>query len=227
MSPSIRNEKAKIQSEKLKESQHKLHNVSLLIYHLTHLLELALALLLTAALVIAVVLLVPNLLHMALGDDIVHAFNLFLEEIFTLTVGVESLKMLCNHTPGSALEVLLFAMARAIVINHNDIKFAFVGILCITLVFATRKFLYVDEFDTKPEVGSIFSELEDEEPLFGNKPSHTRPHQHQMHTDNSDDEVSISFLKNLRNNPLTSMGYADQAGRTDEPAYTPIRNQND
>lgn len=227
MSPNtIKNEQTQARKEKITLRQHQLHYVSLLIHHLSQLLELTLALLLTAALVISAIQLIPHLFHLAMTEEVMHTFTELLEEIFTLTVGVEALKMLCKHTPGSALEVLIFAMARSVVLNHSDGKYALLGILCITLVFAVRKFLYVHDFDSKPEEGSIFSEVEDDEPLFGHKPSYTKPHQHQMHTDD-EEAVSISFLKNLRNDPAFQMGKADRDHPHEEVLYTPIANQND
>lgn len=40
------------------------------------------------------------------------SFQAVLEQAFNLVIGIEFIKMLAKHTPGSAIEVLLFAMAR-------------------------------------------------------------------------------------------------------------------
>ena len=42
--------------------------------------------------------------------DASSAFNTFLGHVFNLVIGVEFIKMLSKHTPGSAIEVLLFAI---------------------------------------------------------------------------------------------------------------------
>ena len=172
-------------------SQQVLHFFNLLIYHASHMLELILAGLLTVALLISMLRLFPELLHLVFGKDLSQSFTEFLE-------GVEALKMLCKHTPGSALEVLLFAMARSIVVYHTDLKFIFIGILAIAVIFATRKYLYVHDFDTKPEEGSIFAEIEPDEPLFSHHHT-TVPHDHQPHVD--DNGLPVDFLNAQADEP--------------------------
>lgn len=226
MSPNtIKTSDTKLREERIKKSQHQLHYVSLLIFHSSHLLEIALALLLTAALVISAVQLIPSLLHMAMADELIHSFTEFLEEVFTLTVGVEALKMLCKHTPGSALEVLLFALARSIVINHNDGKYALIGVICIVLLFAARKFLYVHDFDTRPDDDSIFAEVEGDEPLFGHKPAYIKPHQHQIHSD--EDGETANFIKTLQNDPKNFLSKEKQSAPEEDFAFAPLGNQLD
>ena len=179
-------------------SQQVLHFFNLLIYHASHMLELILAGLLTVALLISMLRLFPELLHLVFGKDLSQSFTEFLEVLFTIVVGVEALKMLCKHTPGSALEVLLFAMARSIVVYHTDLKFIFIGILAIAVIFATRKYLYVHDFDTKPEEGSIFAEIEPDEPLFSHHHT-TVPHDHQPHVD--DNGRPVDFLNAQADEP--------------------------
>lgn len=49
--------------------------------------------------------------------------------------------MLAKHTPGSAIEVLLFAIARQMVVEHTSPLENLIGIVTIALIFAIRKFL--------------------------------------------------------------------------------------
>lgn len=226
MSPNtIKNPDAQRREDRFKKSQHQLHYVSLIIFHASHLLEIALAFLLTAALVVSVFELIPNLFHLALADELIHSFTEFLEEVFTLTVGVEALKMLCKHTPGSALEVLLFALARSIVINHNDGVYALIGVICIIMLFAARKFLYVHDFDTRPDDDSIFAEVAEDEPLFGHKPAYIKPHQHQTHMD--EDGESTSFIKNVKSEAKNFLNTEKPDSSEEEFAYAPLSNQLD
>ena len=64
-----------------------------------------------------------------------------------LVIGVEFIKMLIKHTPGAAIEVLLYAIARELVVQHTSTWETFVGILAIAAVFAIRKYLFISSFD--------------------------------------------------------------------------------
>lgn len=68
-------------------------------------------------------------------------FNEFLSSVFNLIIGVEFTKMLCKHTPDTVVEVLLFAIARQVVITHGNIWQSILGVVAIAGLFAIRKFL--------------------------------------------------------------------------------------
>lgn len=65
----------------------------------------------------------------------------FLADALQIIIGIEFIKMLAKHTPGSAVEVLLFAIARKIIIEHNTMVDTLLGVVAISILFATRKFL--------------------------------------------------------------------------------------
>lgn len=71
------------------------------------------------------------------------SFQYFLASSMNLAVGVELIKMLCKHTPGTVVEVLLFAIARQIIIAHTSVYETLLGVVCIAILFATRKFLFI------------------------------------------------------------------------------------
>ena len=66
-------------------------------------------------------------------------FDDFLSSALGLVIGVEFIKMLIKHTPGAAIEVLLYAIARELVVQHTSTWETLVGILAIAAVFAIRK----------------------------------------------------------------------------------------
>ncbi len=92
---------------------------------------------------------IPGLVKESAGG---HAFHEFLEFALMLVVGIEFVKMLIKHTPGSVLEVLLFAIARHLVLNHDNGLENVLCILAIAGIFAIRKFLSCESFET-PEEG--------------------------------------------------------------------------
>lgn len=74
------------------------------------------------------------------------SFQAVLEQAFNLVIGIEFIKMLAKHTPGSAIEVLLFAMARQLVIGHMAPFENLLGIIAIAIIFIIRRFLFVPSF---------------------------------------------------------------------------------
>lgn len=76
----------------------------------------------------------------ALAQD--DALTVFLGKAMTLAVGVEFVKMLCKHTPATVIEVLLFAIARQMIIGHGTAVDTVLGVAAIAGLFAVRKFLF-------------------------------------------------------------------------------------
>ncbi len=77
--------------------------------------------------------------------------NTFLHNILTIVVGLEFVRMLINLTPANTIEVLIVAIARQVIINHNDPLSNIACVLCIGGLFAIRKFL-VSKSDFKREI---------------------------------------------------------------------------
>ena len=55
-----------------------------------------------------------------------------------------------SHSPSTVFEVLLFAIARHIIMDHTSIYSSLIGVCSIAVLFATRKFLF-SEFDIADE----------------------------------------------------------------------------
>jgi len=68
-------------------------------------------------------------------------FERILSTTLTLIIGVEFIKMLCKHTPETVIDVLLFAIARQIVIYHERTMDLLIGMVAIAGLFTTKKFL--------------------------------------------------------------------------------------
>ena len=78
-------------------------------------------------------------------------FHSFINQIMTLAIGVELIKMLVKHTPGTVLEVLVFAVARQLLTHHDNSLDLAVGIVSLFLLFLIRKYL----FTTFDETSSV------------------------------------------------------------------------
>ena len=70
----------------------------------------------------------------------------FLERSLDIVIGIEFIKMLAKHSPGSALEVLLYAIARHMIVGHESAVENFISVASIALIFFVRKFLFVPAF---------------------------------------------------------------------------------
>ena len=77
-------------------------------------------------------------------------FASFLSQALSLVVGVEFVKMLCRHSAQTVVEVLLFATARQMVVEHLDPVQTLIGIIGIAILFAVRKYLMTDSDDMTP-----------------------------------------------------------------------------
>lgn len=71
----------------------------------------------------------------------------FMGAMLTIVVGIEFAKMLILHTPQSVIEVLLYAVARQIIISHDNAMENLIGVLAIGIIFLIRKFLFVNTFE--------------------------------------------------------------------------------
>ena len=65
----------------------------------------------------------------------------YLHNILTILVGLEFVRMLIDMTPANTLEVLIVAIARQVIIAHDDPLSNVCSVLCIAGLFAIRRFL--------------------------------------------------------------------------------------
>ncbi len=77
----------------------------------------------------------------------ISSFETFLSHALALVIGIEFIKMLIKHTPGSVIEVLLFAVARQLIVYHTTMLELLLGIAAVAGLFAIRKYLFMDNID--------------------------------------------------------------------------------
>ncbi|MBQ3528932.1 MAG: hypothetical protein IJA47_00390 [Oscillospiraceae bacterium] len=69
------------------------------------------------------------------------SIHTYLHNILTLVVGLEFVRMLLDMTPANTLEVLIVAIARQVIIAHDNPWSNVASVLCIAGLFAIRRFL--------------------------------------------------------------------------------------
>ena len=89
--------------------------------------------------------------------------SLFLQRALDIVIGIEFIKMLAKHSPGSALEVLLYAIARHMIVGHESAVENFISVASIALIFCVRKFLFVPAFGATMPGGRKAPDIEEME----------------------------------------------------------------
>lgn len=117
------------------------------IYRLSYYLEMFISLILTLVILLLAGKLLVDVFDFGFLTGDADVFSYYLENALNLAVGVELIKMLCKHTPGTVVEVLMFAIARGIVVAHSSAWNTLIGVFCIVLLFATRKYLFIPHDD--------------------------------------------------------------------------------
>ena len=116
--------------------------------HLSEMLEIFMAALILIGFIINLIPLIKVLPAemLSASED---SFHLFLERALTLVIGIEFVRMLIKHTPGSVLEVLLFTIARHMVISGGKGWDTVLNVAAIAGIFAIRRYLYVHSFESR------------------------------------------------------------------------------
>lgn len=119
--------------------------------------EIAISMVVLIAILIVGMKVIVEVFNLAVDQNATAHFEQVLGHAFNLIIGVEFIKMLAKHTPGSAIEVLLFAIARQMVVEHTTPLENLIGIISIALIFIIRKFWFVPSFGAHPPAGELWS----------------------------------------------------------------------
>ena len=102
------------------------------------------------------------------GNDV--EVHVFLERALDIVIGIEFIKMLAKHSPGSVLEVLLYAIARHMIVGHEDALQNLVSVIAIAMIFIIRRFFFVPSFGQKlpggepaPDIANLYENDNTEE----------------------------------------------------------------
>lgn len=121
-----------------------------LVYRIAQLLEILVSLFVIAAILCSLVSVAHELGLMASDPLRENGLHDFLAVAFNVVIGIEFLKMLSRHNMSAVVEVLLFAIARQMVVEHTSAVENLVMVVSIGLLFLIRKFLFIPHLDNKP-----------------------------------------------------------------------------
>ena len=116
-----------------------------------HILEFAIAIL---TLVVLLGMLGLEVYRMFTVEGYFDTMDRFLQNVLTIVVGLEFVRMLMDLTPANTLEVLIVAISRHVILNHSDPLGNIACVLCIAGLFATRRFL-IPKKEMKVEMSEV------------------------------------------------------------------------
>ncbi len=117
------------------------------VYIISGFMEILVSVLITGAVLIMMAGLLKELFAQPLSFMEIEGFNEFLSVALSLVVGIEFVNLLCKHTAETLIEVLMFAIARQVIVEHLDTAQTLIGIISIVILFAARKYLLLGEKD--------------------------------------------------------------------------------
>ena len=116
-----------------------------------HILEFVIAAL---TLIVLLGMLGVEIYRMFTQADYFSSLDHFLQNILTIVVGLEFVRMLVDMTPANTLEVLIVAISRHVILSHDDPISNIVCVLCIAGLFAIRRFL-IPKKEMKVELSEV------------------------------------------------------------------------
>lgn len=127
------------------------HNIrkhfNTIIYNISRYTEIALSMVILLVIALAGFRLIMEVADTSVMSMDTEFFSTFLSQALSLVVGVEFVKMLCQHSAQTVVEVLMFATARQMVVEHLGSVETLIGVLSIAVLFAIRKYLMTDNDD--------------------------------------------------------------------------------
>ncbi len=107
--------------------------------------EIVMAVIILAAIVLGAVLLVAGLAEDMRGGLAAFSVTDFLSKALMIIMGVEFIKMLMLHTYGAVTDVLLFAVARQMILNHDGPAVLLLNVAALAGIFAIKRYLCQEE----------------------------------------------------------------------------------
>lgn len=117
------------------------------LYQYTVYFEMFIGFIIVIAILITMFSLIMGLKEMFLNPMEEDALNKFLGVAFNIIIGLEFLKMLCNSNLSTVVEVLLFALARQLIVEHTTVFENLIGVVSIAILFLIRKYLFIPQLD--------------------------------------------------------------------------------
>ena len=118
------------------------HNIrkhfNTIIYNISRYAEIALSIVILLVIALAGFRLIMEVADTSVMSMDTEFFSTFLSQALSLVVGVEFVKMLCQHSAQTVVEVLMFATARQMVVEHLGPSETLLGVISINSSWCTQ-----------------------------------------------------------------------------------------
>lgn len=121
--------------------------------------ELFMAVAVICGIIIAAITLWPELLHYWEHRMEPGAFLEYLDAIFNVVIGIEFMKMLCKPTSSNIIEVLIFLIARHMIVTSTTPTEDLISVISIGILFVFRRFMLMTKPDKNRHVPNIFGAI--------------------------------------------------------------------
>ena len=112
-----------------------------ILYRGGEILELLMAAAVVAGILVAMITLVPELARYWEHRTTAGAFLEYLDAVFNVVIGIEFLKMLCKPSSANIIEVLIFLIARHMIVQTTTPLEDLLSVVSIGILFFFRRFM--------------------------------------------------------------------------------------
>lgn len=132
------------------------NRVRKVVFEACEVMEIFMAMVVGAGIVVAVVSLYPELIHYWDNRMAQGAFLEYLDAVFNVVIGIEFVKMLCKPSSANIMEVLIFLISRHMIIQATTAGQDLLSVISIGVLFFFRRFMLATKPDKDHHVPNLF-----------------------------------------------------------------------
>ena len=118
-----------------------MEKIEKLIQKICRILELIVAMLVLLGIILALFGVFKNYMIFYELSDNTDIFKQYLDRIFMIVIGIEFLQMLCRPSSDNVIEVIIFLVARHMIVSNTTPYQDFVSVISIVLLCLVRQYL--------------------------------------------------------------------------------------
>ena len=115
---------------------------------LSHIMELFVALIVLCAIIVSIFHLYQPFIEYVFYAENSEYFIEFLTRIFNIVIGIEFLRMLCTTDVNTVLEVIIFVLARHLIVYELSAIDSLLTVIGIVIIFLVKKYYNQKEVES-------------------------------------------------------------------------------
>lgn len=117
--------------------------------HFSHILEFIVAIIVLLSILVSIFHLYEPFIEFVMHGQEGYYFIEFLTSVFNIVIGIEFLRMLCTTDINTVLEVIIFVLARHLIIYELSAIDSLLTVIGIVIIFLVKKY-----YNQKPDIES-------------------------------------------------------------------------